>query len=107
MTTNKKVLGGFTAGPWKVNDYDTYKNSLHIDADPKNGRPSIAEVLIMEKGHIEMEANAHLIASAPELLEACKEARKEIYEAINKRSNNLSMVWHSLNDAIAKAEGRE
>ncbi|KKN35467.1 hypothetical protein LCGC14_0783190 [marine sediment metagenome] len=38
------------------------------------------------------------------LLDACKDAKKAIYEAINKRKSNLSVVWHTLEVTITKAE---
>ncbi len=50
--------------------------------------------------------NARLIATAPELLEACKEAKKEIYEAINRRKNCLAAVIHRLEIVIEKAGGK-
>ncbi len=46
-------------------------------------------------------------AAAPDLLGACKEAKKAIYETINKRPTSLSIVHHILEDAIAKAENIE
>ena len=49
----------------------------------------------------------NIVNSHEELLEACKEAKMVIYNAINKRKVNLSLTWHSLEKAIALAEGRE
>jgi hypothetical protein len=53
----------------------------------------------------ELEANARLIASAPELLGACKMAlEKEKVMPNNWKSKDLIL---SLEQAIAKAEGKE
>jgi len=49
----------------------------------------------------EMEANANLIAAAPELLEACKLARS----ALVARSG-VDPTTKELDEAIAKAEGK-
>lgn len=57
----------------------------------------------------ERKANARLIASAPELLEAAREALKNIGEIINgdAPSRTLWKTRHlELTNAISKAEGR-
>jgi hypothetical protein len=48
----------------------------------------------------EREANARLIAAAPELLEACK-------LALNAFERNDAIDWSVLSDAISKATGVE
>jgi hypothetical protein len=56
------------------------------------------------------EANAHLIASAPELLKACKEALRPIEENRQGKmicEGELDEVWDLIKQAIAKAEGKE
>lgn len=40
------------------------------------------------------------------LLKACKEAEEVLYATINKKPASLSITWHTVNDAINKAEGR-
>ncbi len=54
------------------------------------------------------EANAKFIVQAcnnyKDLLIACKEAKKVIYEAINKRPTSLSTTHHTLKIAIANTE---
>ncbi len=76
-----------TKGPWKTKE-------LMVYAEDGNG-VTIASV--------NSEANARLIAAAPELLAACEEAQKAVYETINRRPAPLSTVCHSLEDAIVKA----
>jgi hypothetical protein len=41
----------------------------------------------------------------PELIDALREAKCVLYEAINKRSSktSLALAWHTVNNAIAKA----
>lgn len=61
-----------------------------------------------------LEANARLIASAPELLEACKQAEIEVnkWHSLNITDNdtlNSNNAWKCLKiiqQAIAKAEGK-
>ncbi len=57
----------------------------------------------------EMSDYAHEIMrrwdATPKLLEACIEAKKAIYEAINRRPASLGGVHHELEQAIDKAQG--
>lgn len=55
---------------------------------------------------IEIESNAHLIASAPDLLEACKTTRNHIFNG-HSSPHTTNQILNILNKAIAKAEGRE
>ncbi len=51
-------------------------------------------------------ANAHLIAAAPDLLRAAKEARAALQEFITEEPASEWMAVALLDHAIAKAEGR-
>lgn len=51
------------------------------------------------------KANASLIAAAPDLLEACKEAIKELEDCLSAPSYDWDF-YEKLRRAIAKAEGR-
>ena len=53
----------------------------------------------------ETEANARLIASAPELLKACKESLPVISGSVNDAMDVASIVY-IIKQAIAKAEGK-
>ena len=64
-------------------------------------------ILIFADDLEQAQTNARLIVAVPDLLDACKDAKKAIYEAINKRKSNLSAVWHTLEAAITKAEPQQ
>jgi hypothetical protein len=55
-----------TSSPWKVFDYD---DALHVDGI---GRKTICCIASRYYDTNEERANAHLIAAAPELVQACK-----------------------------------
>ena len=57
-------------------------------------------------GDLPAEANARLIAAAPELLEACREALALISEFELEALDGRDEVPDLLRAAIAKAEGR-
>lgn len=83
-------MSSFTPGPWTVskqgddfnityNEHGNWLATVFDDDDPVSGRP---------------EADARLIAAAPDLLEALKSA------------TTSSPDWELITSAIAKAEGR-
>lgn len=82
-----------TPGPWKVNQSSTRFELLGPDVFP---------ILRINGGMVPIEANARLIAAAPELLDALK-------ALVNcpdyKHIGTLEMVQAKA--AIAKAEGRQ
>lgn len=100
-------MGEHTPGPWSVFPhyckYDgpgPYENTWLIG---KGQYDTIAEV---RPGHDEYDsqndANARLIAAAPDLLEACKQAKKFLEPVLDEPGRT---VFWSLVDAIAKATG--
>lgn len=85
-------MNAHTPGPWTVKS--TFVGPLAVCTDER----TIAEV-----GHesfVTAEANAHLIAASPELLEALKEANNEL---VLRRDSPLRA---RIDAAIAKAEGK-
>lgn len=104
-------MAGFTPGPWI---YDIHEHSFYIfakadmgmvaDGDPD--APGIARMRGMGRGADaeEQEANARLIATAPDLLEACEE--------MLRRGGSSRSEWcptetyRKMEAAIAKAKGR-
>lgn len=94
MSETKKQ-GKRTPGPW-IHD-DTNEHYLG-DFIRMNGI-CIAKMVQGQTADEEREANARLIAAAPELLKACIAARAFI-------PKNQEGVRNFVNAAIAKAEGR-
>ena len=97
-----------TAEPWVIvpqsdgsamiaREFETGKQM-----NPK-GLRLIAHCLARGNTLPEDEANAHLIASAPELLEACKAAKKFLEPDLVEPGRTV--FWKLVN-AIAKAEGK-
>jgi hypothetical protein len=83
-----------TPGPWNLvwwgNEKYPYPLSSLADNDGK---------WIARDGTVSSEANARLIAAAPDLLAACRAALGAFF-------NNNAIDWSELEEAIAKAEGR-
>lgn len=105
------MTGKYTPGPWSV--YDCHGDKLDacrfengafqvmsVDCD----HHAVADCSCNHSCRMEdeCEANARLIAAAPDLLEACMEA----VEALNGHPNTMG-TEELLLSAIAKAEGRE
>jgi hypothetical protein len=101
-----------TPGPWFAADYDPETDEIaicsdqgeyvahigHIDADGCFDHPKIAAMI---------EANARLIAAAPDMLEALRQAAIcENQDAFRNR-RPVAPWYESACAAIAKAEGRE
>ncbi|QGH72469.1 MAG: hypothetical protein [Siphoviridae sp. ctpQM7] len=93
----ESVEATFTAGPWQLDCSDGY---FIIGRD---GEPVVETVNTLDNKDYPEEtakANAHLLAAAPELLEACK--------AMERCKGHLPQeLWKKFcQPAIAKAEGR-
>lgn len=89
-------MSGHTKGPWKV------EFGFICDG---NGDRLFHQSEMMRNHNItvgEMEANAQLIAAAPDLLEACKEAVKIIKDILPPKG--YESYIEQLKQAIAKAE---
>lgn len=99
------IKGKHTPGPWyRSGDHIREEASDAIIATVSDGGRDDTPVLTDE----EIAANAHLIAAAPELLEALNWAMKQIGEPrlIKGQNDHHFNAWHAANAAIAKAEGR-
>lgn len=92
MTKVISTSAAHTAGPWHVDRQSQYSK---ICIKPLPGRV----VCDIDGDDAEAEANAHLIASAPELLSVCKEVLG------NPNLDDMTAV-KLLSEAIGKAEGR-
>jgi len=91
----------FTKGPWEVTPIQTVVNA--------RTRVCIGAVTIDGRPQKELTANAHLIAAAPDLYEACKTAEQELEQryGANEGSAVDRAALKIIKTAIAKAEGKE
>ncbi|MCE5212640.1 MAG: hypothetical protein LLG40_13950 [Deltaproteobacteria bacterium] len=108
---------GHTKGPWIIHKdemgrgYEIYGNApapgwgslghqevCRINAKKHGARRGMA---VSYTEHPDDEANARLIAAAPELLEACKEAL-----SIIEKYSDVPVHILALKQAITKAEGK-
>jgi len=96
-----------TAGPWKLLKPEGARHSWGILPSPESSGniPWIADVVLLsEARREEQEANAHLIASAPQLLEALKDLMAMRHKCMIPNDGNW---WdEKAIKAINKAEGK-
>lgn len=88
-----------TPGPWRScerGDYSDYHGASVVIVSPV---ADMRVAVVHHHGTSEADANASLIAAAPELLAALKE--------VVRISNRNHAAWDKARAAIAKAEGRE
>jgi hypothetical protein len=93
-----------TPGPWSAS---INSKPLYTSAEiygPPNGFGMVASIHASVGSDGEKLANARLIAAAPELLDALKEALANL-EYLGLRDNKLPGMMQRINCAIAKAEG--
>lgn len=110
--TTKTETAKHTPGPWKA-DFLDEDNGWILDKKSNY----IAEIVTSDeenkfiKNPDEREANARLIASAPELLEALKAAQKILHPLVMKMKvkdhfSEHNVLANVIVKAIAKAEGK-
>jgi len=87
-----------TKGNWFAHDGQIY---------PEETGKTLALIPYFDKENEEQQANAYLIAAAPDLLEACQLALSLIRETFpfEHGRENVGLAWGSLEDAINKAQG--
>ena len=107
-----------TAGPWEI-EYDNYGNESYSEwYNILSPTGVIAQVGQCRKLTKEQKANARLISSCPELLEACKAIVRDFEDEDESLIIPASSCVHVPNhtdlcpywlakQAIAKAEGKE
>jgi hypothetical protein len=87
-----------TEGPWKVS-YDGPSNPIVT-----SGQPFDIVCLVQNTREPDAsEPNAHLIAAAPDMLEALKAIQQSMGGVVNTAQQ---VAWDKLKAAIAKAEGK-
>lgn len=90
-------MSGYTSGPWRAEDADMFGDYAITQ---EGGGLAIAAVVVNLRGADEVSANAYLIAAAPELYEAAKDA------LVSAEHAGLLRTAKALRAAVAKAEGR-
>jgi len=97
-----------TPGPWRVSSLDgrTVGPVRALFADGTAVQQLQAVAIVKERTG-ESDANANLIAAAPELLKALKQLRHVIYEVLklDPVDHEYRSICEQADAAIAKAEG--
>lgn len=94
-------MSGPTPGPWEL--AHSHERKGHLLTEVYKGRENLASIHAYEN-HDEAEANARLIAAAPELLEALEECQRDInFLSQSGSRNRTSLVMAEV--AIKKARG--
>lgn len=88
-----------TPSPWQVD----HSGTCHIGITDKNER-TIAFCNLQNEDGDEDEANARLIAAAPDLLSALENLADYVF-AFEGKQNICTSVWMDAREAIAKAKG--
>lgn len=104
---------GYTPGPWKARDYRNSNGDIWIDcnafANKGKGKclgGTLATAHSSGTGKGNVEANAKLLAAAPDLLEALQKAHGFISELKEHGIYGWSGM-RQVEDALAKATGAE
>ncbi len=102
-------MATFTPGPWELHqEIPGGSNSVRVcvpDATAERGCRAVAEAEILRMPRLEAEANARLIAAAPELLDALRAFCGD-YESCPLQIPEIHAAYHHALGVIAKAEGR-
>lgn len=93
-----------TGGRWFV-CLAGYRREVRSDVGLGGIGLHIATVIRDEKGPTEMDADAHLMAAAPDMLDALRKCLEEV-EAVERRDQHPTLAGDLAHAAIAKAEGR-
>ena len=97
-----KEKHAFTPGPWQKATIGIGTNSKQVVwLGEKTGR----RIQVISTGRD--EANARLIAAAPELLEQCKLFEKCLTYLINSGDSGADLERDQLREVLAKVEGGE
>ena len=106
MHINKPARSAqFTPGPWKAMP-DRSRNMFAWSVEGAKGVvPTIARLSLIDACE-EIEGNAHLIAAAPAMYAALREAEKHLTDLANYGSEGIpEPLLVSVRSAIAQAEG--
>ena len=94
-----------TPGPWVIRTAATYRSQVEA-IDPKGRADVVARITAPRKGAEASDANAHLIAAAPDMLEAL-EAVEAWWNAHGIEGDHRTDAFCTLaRTAIKKARGQ-
>ena len=100
-----------TPGPWHYSEVirgrDQYYRQIRADFKIAEVHACHSGVAGTKEGRAEDEANARLIAAAPELLEQCKLFEKCLTHLINSGDSGADLERDKLREVLAKVEGGE
>jgi len=97
-----------TPGPWRASE-GWPSDVWHVDMPGRNYSVGVSRADSDEDMTVaEVQANAHLIAAAPEMLQALREIEEECARRLRKGKDQGDLdTLRVCRTAIAKAEGRE
>ena len=98
MTAPNRTKQQHTPGPWIIEPRGNLQARQYIEA----GEFRIAECLNRDQ-----DANARLIAAAPELLAALKRARRYVVLDVTEDNATARRTLEVVDEAVAKAEGHD
>jgi hypothetical protein len=111
MEATKEKHTTFTPGPWHYSEVirgrDQYYRQIRADFKIAEVHACHSGVAGTKKGRAEDEANARLIAAAPDLLAQCKEFEKCLTHLINSGDSGADLERDKLREILAKVEGGE
>jgi len=92
-----------TPGPWQISESDGTNIYVQDTDSDRSGDHDIASVFDRASNQVQT-ANARLIATAPQLLEACKAALEEFHCDCDCSTCETCGTRYFLDDAISLAE---
>jgi len=103
-----------TPGPWELDEmFRVIANKKGFKPSPAHTKFIVANNVYISGSREEQRANAHLIAAAPELLEACRTIDNILGKMSppetcgpDELSDTTDLIRYHIREAIAKAEGK-
>lgn len=92
-----------TPGPWVVDELKVVNGRLWAAVTTPKG-----DLVYLTLIPTDVEANARLIAAAPEMLEALRDIKEAVVDGLSDGRNEgsaLCLIEEIVREAIAKAEG--
>ena len=111
MNDTKEKHATFTPGPWHAFEQNATnpntKGLFEIDANHPSGNRQTIAVTPYKGDARELDANARLIAAAPEMYEQCKLFEKFLSTLIMEGHSGADLERDNLRAILAKVEGGE